>query len=261
MKLKKIIVIGLAVLLVMGIGLHYLGATIFKAAIESGGTAALETEVEVETTSLWAMSGTAEIDGLTIHNLEGFEQPNLLTAKSIRVEVSPLSLLSSPVTIGTIVIEEPVFALEAALTTTNLTKLLAQLGRKSKPAAEKSDAEATDLEIEVVRIENPKVILAQSAIGSNDETIEIDTIEIQDWETTTISGLTFRILGEVLKAIAKKNRIPAEFVALLKRDIANIEALGGLGVVLDEIGTVGAGVKGTLENGKKILNGLIPGGN
>ncbi len=244
-KLKKLAIIGFVLVIILGVTLHFVTPSLVKTAVETSGTDALETNVAVENVSLSLFTSTAELNGLAIQNLDGFELPNLFTAKGIHLEVSPMSMMSSPVVIGAIVIDEPVFSLEAALTSTNLTRLLSQLSKKQSapaPTEEKTESEPTELKIQVVRIIKPKVIVSQSAIGSDTDSLELDTIEIKDWETTTIGGVTFRILGEVVEAVAKKNKIPPALLALLKSDILNVEGLENLGGILEGVGELGTTV-------------------
>ncbi|MEM7264285.1 MAG: AsmA family protein, partial [Planctomycetota bacterium] len=158
-KLKKLVVILLLLVVIVAAAGHFFSGSILKAAVEKGGSEGLGTEVRVESASLWAPSSTASLRGLEIANLDGFTQPNLLDAAGIDVEVSATSLLGEPVTIGTITLTEPVFTLEATLTSTNLTKLLAQLDKgeaKGEPAPEAdtsgSGEKPTELKIELVRI-------------------------------------------------------------------------------------------------------------
>ncbi|MCA8959529.1 MAG: AsmA family protein [Planctomycetes bacterium] len=262
-KLKLLIIGGILLVIIAAVALHFATPSLLREGIQRGGTAALGTDVELEAVSISAFSGEASLQGLRIDNLEGFAEPDFMKADRISVEVQPWSLLGSPVKIGAIVLEKPVFTLEASMSGTNFTKLLDRLsgdGKSSEgepaPAA-KSEAGATELQIEMVRIDGGQVIVAQSAWGKDAKTLELAPIEIRDLSsedgksTTDLAGLMGKIVAAVLEQVATKNDIPPELITILKQDIGKS---GVVKDIIDEAKDLGGGVQKTVDEAGKILD-------
>ena len=265
MKKLKLLIIGVILLaIIAAIALHFATPSLLKTGIQKGGSVALGTDVEVEAAAMSVFSGEASIEGLRIDNVEGFSEPDLLKAGNISIEVQPWSLLGSPIKVGAIVLKDPVFTLEASLSGTNFTKLLGQLssGEESPkeeptPAPEGDAGPGKQLEIEVVRIDGGKVILAQSAFGQDSKTLELSPIEIRDLSsedgrtTTDLAGLTGKILAAVLEQVATKNDIPPQLITILKQDIGKS---GVVKDILDEAKDLGGGVQKTIDSAGKVLD-------
>jgi len=109
--MKKILIgIGFLVVLI-GIGLYFLGAnidSIVKAAVEKYGSAATQTTVALEDVSIRISSGEASLSGLSIGNPDEFKADNALYLGKASVKIDTKSLTGTgPIIIQDITIEKP----------------------------------------------------------------------------------------------------------------------------------------------------------
>jgi uncharacterized protein involved in outer membrane biogenesis len=111
MKAKKIILTGLAVLIiVIGIILWQIFANleaIVAGVIQNMGTEVVQTEVKVGDVGLDLKSGKASISELTIANPKGYSDPYIFSMEDIGATIDVASLGKNPIVIDEILIRQP----------------------------------------------------------------------------------------------------------------------------------------------------------
>ena len=126
---------GLVALIAIGaIGALVLSFTIdgiVKSNIESTTGEMLDTSVEVNSVSISILDGKGTIDGITIHNPEGFSDNPALKLQQISISVALSSLLSDTVIVKDIRIEKPEVYFEQKTSGSNLDALTDKLGGSS----------------------------------------------------------------------------------------------------------------------------------
>jgi len=253
---KKIALLTMLMFLIV-LSLPFLfGGTLLRGGVEVGGSAALGTDVTLASASLSILGGSVELTELSVGNLDGYSEPKLLEARVIRMKVAPMSLLSKTVEIEEIVLESPVFTLEATLKGSNLNELLSRFesgeagsGGEAPPAPTEAAGEQTQLNVGLVLVTAPRVIVSQSAWGKDRDEITLDNIEIRDLGSSDMGGLTEKIVAEVLRQVLTKNHVPADLQAVLS---------GSGGDLIQPVKKEVDKVKGVL---KKQLDGFLGGGN
>ena len=186
--LKIILAILAAVVVILAIAGYYVFKnfdSLAKTAIEDIGSDLTQTEVRVDTVAFKLTQGRGDIGGLTIANVDGFEQPNLFTLGHIGLQVDPATLRDPVIVINEILIDGAKLTLEhKGLTATNVQQLLdnirAQTGSGEPEAETDSGRELrfmvkslqfTDLGMDVVspQIDNRTLALpdiARSNLGT-----------------------------------------------------------------------------------------------
>ncbi|UTF60458.1 AsmA family protein [Gilvimarinus sp. DA14] len=136
MKALKIILIILLVLfLLIGGGIYYLVKnldTIVAGAIERIGTEVLQTEVSLDSTHFELKQGRGELHGLSIANLEGFNEPYLFQLNEVALQVEPATLRDPVIVIDEILIDGAQLTVEdKGIAQTNIQELMRRLNQGS----------------------------------------------------------------------------------------------------------------------------------
>ncbi len=140
MKKGKRIILAAAATIVVAAALFLLClGPIVKGAVKAFGPAFLGVPVNVESVSISAFSGKAEIRGFEIGNPEGFDTPYLLHADTLAVVLSVRELLGGSCHIRDLRVIGPRVWYHRKLTSSNVSALLE--GLDSKAAEEKEEKE------------------------------------------------------------------------------------------------------------------------
>jgi hypothetical protein len=132
----KIIAVFLGLLLIAAIVITFTLDRILKSNIEQISSEILATEVTVDRVSISPLSGTGTIRGLRIANPEGFEDETALQIKSVHMELNLSSLLTEPVIVHLVEIEELDLSYQIGRSGSNLGKLGSNLSSHTETAGE-----------------------------------------------------------------------------------------------------------------------------
>jgi hypothetical protein len=262
-KIKRIVVVGVVVLLVVVVGaallVHLMGGRALKYGIETIGSSTLKVKVTVEDVSLSIIRGKLKLKGLVVANPPGYEYENLLELESCQVDVNMKSLLGDTVTISNLNLDGTSLVIEQKdIRGNNLQDILNNL-----PASEdaEADPDARKLHIDKLTITNTKVIAKLLPLPGRATSIplKLDDIEMNDLgedNKMTTAILTAKILKAIALGIAKQGTglLPDDIIGPMK------SVLGKSGEMIMDTG------KKVLEGGKDIqkrltegLKGLLPG--
>lgn len=197
--MKRIFTVLAVVFAVLIIGLIVLSYTIdgiVKSNIESTGTEMLNTIVEVDNVGISIFDGAGTIDGITIHNPEGFSDNPAVKLQQISMKIDLSTLLSDTVVITDIQIKNPEVYFEQKASGNNLNTLKDNLGGGSTTT--------TNLVVDHLLVENGLVRLS-SDIGGEETKAQA---EFDRFELTGIgrqnSNTTDQTMRQILEPILAK---------------------------------------------------------
>jgi len=266
-SMMKKILVGLGILIVLiGVGVYFLGAnidSIVKAAVEKYGTEATQTDIALDNVSIAVASGEASLSGLSVGNPDGFEADQALYLGKISIKIDAKSLTGSgPIVIESIFIEKPQIAYEidnegkSNLQTlaNNAQKYATSLGGGKKAKAEKVEpaapaGEGRKLIIKSLTIRDGEISISQALLQGKKLSAALPLIHLENIgkgkDGATPAEVTEKILGvlsESASQVASTNLTKALSSSL---ENAGTEALKDKADELgDKAGEIGNQVKG-----------------
>jgi hypothetical protein len=181
--------IAVVLILLVAVGLIFLWTNLnsfVKNAIEHYGSRVTKTSVRVASVSIKPSEGKGAIEGLTVANPKGFSSARVLSLGSILVRIDPGTITSSPVVIDDIRISAPQVVYEMDKSgTSNIDVLKKNIasseGNTVKQSADKKKpGKEIKLRIKKLMIENGRVDVLVSALGTRPQTVTLRRIEITD---------------------------------------------------------------------------------
>lgn len=144
---------------------------IVKSNIESTTSKMLNTSVDVDDVSLSILDGSGTIEGITIHNPEGFSDNPALKLQQISMTVDLYSLLSDTVIVKRIAINKPEVYFEQKASGSNLDALAANLGGSSSTE--------TNLIVDYLLVEDGNVTLTTDIGGEKTAEASFSRFELK----------------------------------------------------------------------------------
>ena len=126
-RVLNFILIPAGVLILIAVILTFTIDNIVRSAIESRGSDILQTELSVDNVSIYLLSGSGSVEGLTIANPDEFEDGEALTISSIRLNLDVSTLLSDTVVVNELRIRDLDVNYRLKATGSNLGKLIDNL--------------------------------------------------------------------------------------------------------------------------------------
>jgi hypothetical protein len=234
--MQKILPTLLGLLLVLAAGtfgyLYFSINDLVKKAVETGGPKVTRTTVTLNSAVLSPLSGSGQLNGLTIANPEGFSRSNAIRVGAITVTVDKNSLFSKTIVINEILFARPDITLEGTLSGNNLGELMRNIksyGSTSKSEAEKErkspERSSRRFIVKKVLIESPQLTVSASALNQNiAQTLPLSTITLNDIGSDGLgisaSDLACQIMTPLLTSALKDgvNLIAKEGINILKRE-------------------------------------------
>jgi uncharacterized protein involved in outer membrane biogenesis len=126
--MKKLLLFGLAVLLVVGLGIYitlqfFLGSAV-KTGVNRFGPAITQTPVQLDGARVSPFSGVGTLNGLTVGNPQGWSNNPALQLGRMHIDLEPSTLFDDHIVINEITIEQPQFRYETRLVASNVGDLL-----------------------------------------------------------------------------------------------------------------------------------------
>lgn len=215
MKAVKIILIILLVLvLLIGGGIYYLVKnldSIVAGGIERIGSEVLQTEVSLDSANFELKKGRGELHGLSIANLDGFNEPYLFQLEQIALQVEPASLREPVIVIDEILVDGLQLTVEdKGIAQTNIQELMQRLNKgdsSSQPQDSSTGAEPRFM-VEKLRFTDISMDLISPQYENQNVTLsDFTRTDLGDRET----GLTGKELARaIVQPIIDKARDRAE---------------------------------------------------
>jgi uncharacterized protein involved in outer membrane biogenesis len=226
--MKKLwIAVGIVVVLVVGIliyGISNLGP-IIKQAVNTKGPGITGTNLSLGDVDVALFSGQAKLQNFLLGNPKGYDAPNAMTVKSIRVDVDEKSLLEDTVVVDLIEVVKPEIFFERKANTDNFQTILNQVKSAASSGQNKEEDGVGPAKKMVIReflVREGQVNLAVSGLKDRQVTAALPEIRLQN------------IGGE------KQGVVPAEaarlMVAALYEKLASSQVREELNRQLQELG-------------------------
>ncbi|MDA0974832.1 MAG: hypothetical protein ACO3YY_01935 [Phycisphaerales bacterium] len=269
MKILLRLAVAFVLLLVVGVVVALLSLdSIAKGVVESQGSKALGTSVELDSISIRPVAGRASIAGLSVANPQGYRKPSILVLDRGSIAVRLGSLLSDRPEVPEILIDGVKVDVEQKPGTSNLKELIDGM----KAAAVGDDGAVTGepgttqrFQVDRLSIKDVSVTaqILPIAGGASEITFEIEEIEIADLDSGDAEGLLMdelvsKVVGAVIAAVVEQLTIKAPG--------ALVDGLGGL---VDSLGIPDATMKiggvavdlgsGIAEGAGKLIEGAAKG--
>ena len=202
--LRVIVLIFLIVVLIAYVGAQYFLGSLLKAGVNRTGPRLTQSTVVLADASISPLSGTGTLSGLTVGNPKGWTDTPAIFLGEMKFDVEPMSLFGDAIVVNTLTIEQPEFAYETRLVSSNINDLLknieAAVGSKDQPSdpAEKP----RKFIVKYLRMQNAKVSIGvgPAAIPLNLPDVELTDLGVKEGGLTP-SQLSFAIMKAVMPEI------------------------------------------------------------
>ena len=163
---------------------------IVESGIEDSGSKVLKTEVEVEDIDISLLGSSADMDGFTIYNPEGFSEEIAISLKGIEIDLDVWSLLSDQIIVNKIHVRNPEILFEQKGTNVNLRELSTNLESSPNDKSEKT------IIIKEFILEEGKVLISSEIEKERKAEATIDKIVLKD-----IGASGSKTLEEAMKQV------------------------------------------------------------
>jgi hypothetical protein len=213
MKLLKLAVLGLVVLLIGGyFVVAYALGSVVKAGVNNFGPKLTQTKVELAGANLSPLTGSGTLSGLAVGNPKGWSEGNAFFLGKVHVDVEPMSILGDHVVINEITIDQPEFAYETKIFSSNIKDLLKNIeqftGGGGK-TAETKDGKPIRFVVKKFRMTNAKATLGTSgaALPVPLPPLSLDDVGVAEGGITAdqLAGVIMKnVLGSIVSGTAQE---------------------------------------------------------
>lgn len=233
---KKLAVIGIGVLVLIGVGILYFSLNrVIRSAIETYGPRATKSEVRLGGVSVSPFSGNASLSNLVVGNPQGFKTPSAFTMESMQVSLNVGSVMSDTVAIREIIISAPEITYELGPGGSNLAVLQKNVeafsggGAKEGEQAPPAPQGGKKVTIDRLRVERAKLLVSAAPVQAEPVTLTLPDIELKNLgkgnQGVSLAAATEQLLEEInrqaakavasvdIKGLAEKSRKEAEGAA------------------------------------------------
>jgi uncharacterized protein involved in outer membrane biogenesis len=275
--LKKILSIGLLLIVVIAVGVITFASHVVKNAVNRIGPAVLGVPVAVEHVRAYPVRGDIHIRGLIIGNPEGFKTDQLFSMGELNVDLSVKSILTDTIIIRKIEVVAPEISYEMTLRGSNIGALQESLAGEKSETNETETAEEKPVEaapgkkliIENFIISDGKVKLSLPGMMGTAVPLPLPGIHLTDIgkeeQGASVTDVVGKIFGAVFSAVTQVVTSSGKLVgdgAKLIGDgamavggvaVDGVSAVGGAAV--DGVSAVGKGVAGAVGGVINVLGG------
>lgn len=154
---KKLLLLGLVVVLALYVGLTFFLGSIVKAGVNSFGPKLTQTKVELAGATISPLTGSGTLTGLAVGNPKGWSDNNAFTLGRVHVDLQPFSIFGDHIVINEITIDGPEFLYETKIIASNIKDLLKNIERftgKSGQTAETRSGQPIKFVVKKFRLTN-----------------------------------------------------------------------------------------------------------
>jgi uncharacterized protein involved in outer membrane biogenesis len=203
-SLQVIVLILLILILVAYVTAQFFLGSLVKAGVNKEGPRLTQSKVELLDASISPLSGSGTLSGLTVGNPQGWSDARALYLGKMHFDVAPMSLLHDTIVVNDLTIDQPEFAYETHLVSSNIGDLMknieAAVGAKSAPE-EKSGPQKKFI-VKHFRLANAKVTIG---VGAAAVPLTLPPIELTDLGVAegglTAGQLTFAVMKQIVPEI------------------------------------------------------------
>jgi hypothetical protein len=124
-KLLKLAVLGVLVLLIGAyFVLAYAFGSVVKAGVNNFGPKLTQTKVELASASISPLTGSGTLSGLAVDNPKGWSEGRAFYLGQVSIDLEPMSVFGDHIVINELIIDQPEFAYETKIISSNIKDLL-----------------------------------------------------------------------------------------------------------------------------------------
>lgn len=198
-KVLSAIGILLGILVIGIVILTYTIDGIVKSNIEDTGSSMLQTTVEVDDVNISLFGGTGTIDGITVHNPEGFADSAAIKLQQIDMKLDLSSLLSDTIVVDSLIIQEPELFFEQTTAGNNLNALTQNIDMESESE--------TRVIIDYLKVNQGLVSASTDIGGERSAQAEFDQFELTGvgrTESNTMKQTFRQVLEPIIERAAQE---------------------------------------------------------
>ena len=173
---------------------------IVRSGVETAGPAVTKVPVNLGNASVSLFNGSGTLKDFVLSNPEGFKTSEAIRVGSVELKMVPSSIMDDKVIVRSIRVENPEITYEAALSGSNLSKILENV--RSAAGDSSSESGKTALQVDEFVITGGKIRLGATLLGSTTTEFALPEIRLanlgQGPEGITAAELSARALGAVL---------------------------------------------------------------
>lgn len=211
MNFLKLAALGVVVLL---IGAYFVVAyalgSVVKAGVNSFGPRLTQTKVVLAGASLSPLTGSGTLSGLAVGNPKGWSEGNAFALGKVHIDVDPLSIFGDHVVINELIIDQPEFAYETKIVTSNIKDLLKNIEQFTSAGgqtAKTKDGKPIKFVVKKFRMTNARATLgaAGAALPVPLPPISLDDLGVAEGGITAdqlAGALMKNVLGSIVSGTA-----------------------------------------------------------
>ncbi len=204
--LRTLLIVLLLLLVVAYIGVQFFLGSIVKAGVNNAGPRLTQSKVELAGASLSPLSGSGTLTGLSVGNPKGWSDGRAIYLGEMHFAVQPTSLFHETIVVNDLTIDQPEFAYETHIVSSNIGDLMknieAAIGPGTKAEPQTKGGKQHKLIVKHFRLQNAKVTVG---VGVGAVPLVLPPIELTDLGVKegglTPSQLTFEVMKQVMPEI------------------------------------------------------------
>lgn len=211
MKFLKPAVLGLLGLLIAGyFVVAYALGSVVKSGVTNFGPKLTQTKVELASASLSPFTGSGTLSGLAVDNPRGWTEGRAFYLGKVSIDLEPMSVFGDHIVINELIIDQPEFAYETKIFSSNIKDLLENIeeftGEGGKPAATK-EGKPIKFIVNKFRMTNAKATLGVgvAAVPVPVPPISLDNLGVAEGGITAdqlATALMKNVLGSIVSGTA-----------------------------------------------------------
>jgi hypothetical protein len=211
MKFLKFAALGLVVLLIGGyFVVAYALGSVVKAGVNNFGPKLTQTKVELAGANLSPLTGSGTLSGLSVDNPKGWTEGRAFYLGKVSINLEPMSVFGDHIVINELIIDQPEFAYETKIFSSNIKDLLENIeeftGDGGKPAATK-EGKPIKFVVKKFRMTNAKATLgaAGAALPVPLPPLSLDNLGVAEGGITAdqlATALMKNVLGNIVSGTA-----------------------------------------------------------
>jgi len=210
MKLLKLAVLGLLVLLVGGyFVVAYTLGSVVKAGVNNFGPKLTQTKVMLDGAVISPLTGSGTLSGLAVDNPRGWTEGRAFYLGKVSIDLQPMSVFGDHIVINELVIDQPEFAYETKIVSSNIKDLLKNIEEFTGAGKAPTTKEGQPIKFVVkkFRMTNAKATLgaAGAALPVPLPPISLDNLGVAEGGITAdqlATALMKNVLGSIVSGTA-----------------------------------------------------------
>lgn len=228
--IKLVLALGLAVVVLVMLGVWMGLNGLVRRAVETGATSSLKVPTTLGSARLSPFGGSVGLSDLKVGSPTGFASPQMFTLGHVGVSSSIGQLFGTPVRVALVKVDGPQLVIEQAGGKLNVMALSENLNPKGEPAPGGDKAQPMKVVIDQLDIANAGVTIVPGIPGVNKTyQVSLPAVSLKNIgnaDGTQTGEEIGRVVNEIISVMAAKaaesDQVPPEVRQLLSLDVNKI---------------------------------------